>query len=108
MNNQIGAVCQRMTTREITSVFKEMYDADVSPALISKITDAVIDRVVEWQNRPLDAIYPIVYLDCIVLKVRQDSRVISKAVFTALGINLDGQKELPVCGWPKMKVQSSG
>ena len=51
--------------------------------------------VVEWQNRPLDAIYPIVYLDCIVLKVRQDSRVISKAVFLALGINLDGQKELP-------------
>ena len=96
MNNQILALYARgMTTREITSVFKEMYDADVSPALISKITDAVIDQVVEWQNRPLDAIYPIVYLDCIVLKVRQDSRVISKAVFLALGINLDGQKELP-------------
>ena len=84
-----------MTTREITSVFKEMYDADVSPALISKVTDAVIDQVVEWQNRPLDAIYPIVYLECIVLKVRQDSRVINRAVFLALGINLDGQKELP-------------
>ncbi len=65
------------------------------PALISKVTDAVIDQVVEWQNRPLDVIYPIVYLDCIVLKVRQDSRVINKAVFLALGINLDGQKELP-------------
>ncbi|GCJ35817.1 transposase [Escherichia coli] len=51
--------------------------------------------MVEWQNRPLDAIYPIVYLDCIVLKVRQDSRVINKAVFLALGINLDGQKERP-------------
>ena len=96
MNNQILALYARgMTTREITSVFKEMYDADVSPALISKVTDAVIDQVVEWQNRPLDAIYPIVYLDCIVLKVRQDSRVISKAVFLALGVNLDGQKELP-------------
>ncbi|EDH4417220.1 IS256 family transposase [Salmonella enterica subsp. enterica serovar Schwarzengrund] len=96
MDNQILALYARgMTTREITSVFKEMYDADVSPALISKVTDAVIDQVVEWQNRPLDAIYPIVYLDCIVLKVRQDSRVINKAVFQALGINLDGQKELP-------------
>lgn len=51
--------------------------------------------MVEWQNRPLDAIYPIVYLDCIVLKVREDSRVINKAVFLALGINLDGQKERP-------------
>ena len=96
MDNQILALYARgMTTHEITSVFKEMYDADVSPALISKVTDAVIDQVVEWQNRPLDAIYPIVYLDCIVLKVRQDSRVINKAVFLALGINLDGQKELP-------------
>lgn len=71
-----------------------MYDADVSPALISKVTDAVIDQVVEWQNRPLDTVYPIVYLDCIVLKVRLYSRVINKSVFLALGINIEGQKEL--------------
>lgn len=71
-----------------------MYDADVSPALISKVIDAVIDQVVEWQNRPLDAVYPIVYLDCIVLKVRLYSRVINKSVFLALGINIEGQKEL--------------
>lgn len=57
-------------------------------------TDAVMEQVVEWQNRPLDAVYPIVYLDCIVLKVRQDSRVINKSVFLALGINIEGQKEL--------------
>lgn len=56
--------------------------------------DAVIEQVTEWQNRPLDAVYPIVYLDCIVLKVRQDSRVINKSVFLALGINIEGQKEL--------------
>ncbi len=81
MDNQILALyARRTTTREITSVFKEMYDADVSPALISKVTDAVIDQVVEWQNHPLDAIYPIVYLDhC--PEVRQDRRVINKAVF---------------------------
>ncbi|HFU3758357.1 TPA: IS256 family transposase [Escherichia coli] len=60
----------------------------------AQVTDAVMEQVVEWQNRPLDAVYPIVYLDCIVLKVRQDSRVINKSVFLALGINIEGQKEL--------------
>ncbi len=83
-----------MTTREIVATFKELYDADVSPALISKVTDAVMEQGVEWQNRPLDSLYPIVYLDCIVIKVRQDSRVINKSVFLALGINTEGQKEL--------------
>lgn len=80
---------------EIAAAFKELYDADVSPALVSKVTDAVMEQVVEWQNRPLDAVCPIVYLDCIVLKVRQDSRVINKSVFLALGINIEGQKALP-------------
>ncbi len=83
-----------LSTRDIADTFKELYDADVSPALISKITDAVIDKVIEWQARPLDAIYPIVYLDCIVLKIRQDKRVINKSVYLALGVNLEGQKEL--------------
>ena len=54
----------------------------------------MMEQVVEWQNRPLDAVYPIVYFDCIVLKVRQNSRVINKSVFLALGINIEGQKEL--------------
>ncbi|EAC1962806.1 IS256 family transposase [Escherichia coli] len=95
MDNQILSLYAKgMTTREIATAFKELYDADVSPALISKVTDAVMEQVVEWQNRPLDAVYPIVYLDCIVLKVRLYSRVINKAVFLTLGINLDGQKEL--------------
>ncbi|KEM43247.1 transposase, Mutator family protein [Escherichia coli 6-319-05_S4_C2] len=95
MDNQILSLYAKgMTTREIATAFKELYDADVSPALISKVTDAVMEQVVEWQNRPLDAVYPIVYLDCIVLKVRQDSRVINKSVFLALGINIEGQKEL--------------
>ncbi|ESS99826.1 IS256-like element IS1414 family transposase [Escherichia coli] len=95
MDNQILSLYAKgMTTREIAAAFKELYDADVSPALISKVTDAVMEQIVEWQNRPLDAVYPIVYLDCIVLKVRQDSRVINKSVFLALGINIEGQKEL--------------
>ncbi|MBD1584995.1 IS256 family transposase, partial [Pseudoalteromonas sp. S16_S37] len=83
-----------MTTREIVSTFKEMYDADVSPTLISRVTDAVIAQVVEWQARPLDAVYPIVYLDCLVVKVRQDKQVINKAIYLALGVNIEGHKEL--------------
>lgn len=83
-----------MTTREIVETFKEMYDADVSPALISKVTDAVIDEVVQWQNRPLEPVYPIVYLDCIVVKVRHNKQVINKAIHLALGITLEGHKEL--------------
>ena len=83
-----------LSTREIADTLKDLYDADVSPQLISNITDAVIEKVVEWQSRPLDAIYPIVYLDCIVLKIRQDKRVINKSVYLALGVNLEGQKEL--------------
>jgi putative transposase len=54
-----------------------MYGAEVSAGLVSKVTNAVIDQVIEWQNRPLDAVYPIVYLDCIVVKIRQDKRVIN-------------------------------
>ena len=83
-----------MTTREIVATFKELYGADVSATLISRITDSVIEQVVEWQSRPLDSVYPIVYLDCIVLKIRQDKRVINKAVYLALGVNMEGHKEL--------------
>jgi putative transposase len=61
---------------------------------ISRVTNAVIDKVVEWQSRLLDPIYPIIYLDCLVVKIRQDKRVINKSIFSALGIHVEGQKEL--------------
>ena len=83
-----------MTTREIVACFEEMYGADVSASLISKVTDAVIERVIEWQSRPLEPVYAIVYLDCLVVKIRQDKQVINKAVYLALGVNLEGHKEL--------------
>ncbi len=82
-----------MSTREIVAAFKDAYGANVSAALISKVTDAVIDPVEQWQRRPLDEIYPIVYLDGLVVKVRRDKRVIKKTIYIALGINLDGHKE---------------
>ena len=85
---------QGMTTREIVTTVKEMYGADVSATLISKVTDAVIEQVIEWPSRPLDAVYPIIYLDCIVVKIRQDKKVINKAIYLALGVNMEGHKEL--------------
>ncbi len=83
-----------MTVREIQGHLEEMYSAEVSPALISSVTDAVIEEVKTWQARPLDGVYPIVYLDCIHVKVRDAGAVRVKAVYLALGINLAGEKEL--------------
>ncbi|MBD2785478.1 IS256 family transposase [Xenorhabdus sp. 3] len=95
MDDQILALYARgMTNRDIADTFKELYDADVSPSLIAKVTDAVKAEVIEWQSRPLDSLYPIVYLDCLVVKVRQNNQIINKSVFIALGINTEGHKEL--------------
>lgn len=71
-----------------------MYGADVSPTLVSRVTEQVMETLVEWQHRPLSSLYPILYLDCLVLKIRNDGRVINKSVYLALGVNLDGHKEL--------------
>jgi len=83
-----------MSTREITATFQELYGVEVSASLISKVTNAVMEEVIQWQSRPLDAVYPIVYLDCIVVKIRQDKQVINKAIYLALGVNVEGHKEL--------------
>jgi len=83
-----------MTTRQIVDAFQEMYSAEVSATLVSKVTDAVIDQMAEWQSRPLDPLYPIVYLDCIVVKVRHNKQVINKSIYIALGIDLEGHKQL--------------
>ena len=90
----IALYARGMTTRDIQAHLEEMYGIDVSPTLVSHVTHAVQEEVALWQNRPLDEIYPIVYLDAIRVKVRQDGRVINKAVYLALGVNLDGIKEL--------------
>jgi len=83
-----------MTTREIQGHLEEMYQVEVSPTLISNVTDAVIEEVKAWQTRPLDAIYPIAYLDALVVKMRTEGRVENRAVYVAIGINLEGQKEV--------------
>lgn len=95
MDDQILTLYAKgLSTREIVETFKEMYDADVSPTLISRVTDKVLEQITQWQSRPLDAVYPIVYLDCIVIKIRDNLRVINKSIYLALGVNMDGKKDL--------------
>ena len=81
--------------KEAAKNIKTGQDRNDFRAMLTNITDAVLERVIEWQSRPLDALYPIVYLDCIVVKVRQDKHVINKSIHLAPGINMDGHKELP-------------
>lgn len=82
------------TTTEIVESIKDIYDIDISTSLVSRVTDNILDDITAWQNRPLSSLYPIVYLDCIVVKVRQDKQIINKAIYLALGVNLEGKKEL--------------
>ncbi|MFQ5486465.1 MAG: IS256 family transposase [Desulfobacterales bacterium] len=90
----ISMYARGMTVREIQGHLEEMYGTEVSPTLISSVTDAVMDEVKAWQMRPLDPLYPIVYMDCIHAKVRDNGIVRTKAVYLALGINMEGEKEL--------------
>jgi putative transposase len=90
----IAMYARGMSTRDIQASLQEMYGVEVSPVLISNVTDAVIDDVKAWQSRPLDSVYPIVYLDAIVMKVTENKRVINKAVYLALGVNTSGHKEI--------------
>jgi len=90
----IALYARGMTTREIQGHLKELYGTEVSPALISAVTDAVLEDVRAWQARPLEEVYPIVYLDAIHVKLRVSGHVQNQAVYLALAINLEGQKEL--------------
>ena len=83
-----------MTTREIQQHLTEMYGTEVSPTLISTVTDGVMDEIKQWQSRPLDAVYPVIYLDCIHAKVRDAGSVRAKAIYLAIGINMEGHKEV--------------
>jgi transposase-like protein len=83
-----------MSLSDIKQQIHELYEAEISESLISKITDGVMDEVRAWQNRPLESVYPIVYFDCLVVKVRHDKRIINKAIYVALGIDLSGKKDI--------------
>ena len=90
----ISMYARGMTTRDIQRHLEEIYGAGVSPSLISQVTDSISEEIMLWQNRPLDEVYPIVYLDAVRIKVRHDSRVINKAVCIAIAVNIDGIKEV--------------
>ncbi|MCH6259445.1 IS256 family transposase, partial [Puniceicoccaceae bacterium K14] len=83
-----------LTTREIQEHLQEMYKVEVSPMLISNATDAVSEELKTWQNRSLDAVYPIVYFDAIVVKIRHEGKVSNRAIYLALGVNMEGRKEV--------------
>lgn len=83
-----------VSTRDISSYIKEMYLMDVSAAQLSAITDKVIPAMQEWRSRPIDAVYPIVFMDCIHYKVKEDGRVVTRAVYNLLGIDIEGKKDL--------------
>jgi putative transposase len=90
----ISLYARGLSVREIQSHLEEMYGTEVSPTLISAVTDAVSEEVKLWQGRPLDALYPIIYLGCIHVKVRDSGAVRTKAVYLAIGVNMDGHKEV--------------
>lgn len=90
----ISLYARGMTTREIQGHLEEIYGLEVSPALISTVTEAVSEEVRLWQNRPLDEVYPIIYLDALRVKVRHEGRVINKAVYLVVGVNIHGSKEV--------------
>jgi putative transposase len=90
----ISMYARGMSTREIQGHLEEIYKVEVSPTLISNVTEAVMEEVKSWQSRPLDSVYPIVYLDALVVKIREMGHVRNKAIYVAIGVNMQGNKEV--------------
>jgi putative transposase len=96
-----------MSQRDIEDSLREIYGAEVPQTLISKITDKILPEVNEWQNRPLESVYPIVYFDGIMFKSRKDNQIINKCVYSILGIDMDGRKDVLGCWISEMRVRVS-
>jgi putative transposase len=92
--NVIALYAGGMSTRDIRKTLKRMYSVDVSPDLISRVTDGVVDELKEWQARPLDAVYPILYIDALVVKVRTSGVVTNRPAYLAVGVDVDGRKHV--------------
>jgi len=90
----IAMYAKGMSTRDIEDHMRDIYGIDVSAATVSKVTDKILPLIAEWQSRPLDRVYPIVFLDAIHFKVRKDNRIINKAAYSVMGINMDGIKDI--------------
>lgn len=90
----IALYARGLSTREIKGHLEEFYEVEVSPALISRVTDSVLKDLTAWQNRPLDPVWPIVYLDALMVRIKDGGTVERKAVYLALGVNMSGRKEV--------------
>jgi len=90
----IAMYAKGMSTRDIEDHLRDIYGIDISPALVSRITDKILPQMTEWQSRQLDAVYAVAFLDGIVFKVKKDAKVINKCVYSVLGITLEGKKEI--------------
>jgi putative transposase len=90
----VSMYARGMSTREISGHLEEIYGVEVSPTLISNVTEAVMEEVKNWQARPLEAVYPIVYLDALYVKIRDSGHVRNRAIYVAIGVNLKGNKEV--------------
>ena len=90
----ISMYARGMSTREIQGHLKEIYQIEVSPDFISSVTDSVMESVRDWQNRPLDEVYPVLYLDALMVKVKDQGHIVNKAVYLAIGITMEGHKEV--------------
>jgi transposase-like protein len=104
----ISLYARGLSVREVQGHLREMYQVEVSADLISRVTDAVLEEVTAWQSRPLDAVYPVVFLDALRVKIRQDGVVRNKAVYVALALTLSGEKEVLGCGSSRPKARGSG
>ncbi|WP_027352058.1 IS256 family transposase [Desulfotomaculum nigrificans] len=90
----IAMYAKGMSTRDIEDHMRDIYGIEVSAAMVSKVTDKILPMIAEWQARPLDRVYPVVFLDAIHFKVRKDNRIVNKAAYSVLAINMNGQKEI--------------
>ena len=90
----LGLYAAGMSQRDIAEQIKQLYDVEISPELVTKISDKIIPQLNEWQNRPLEAVYPFVFMDAIHYKIRENHQIITKAAYVVLGINMDGYKEI--------------
>ena len=108
-DDKILAIYSRgLSTRDISAHLAKIYGVEVGRDLISKVTDGVTDHVREWAKRPLQDIYPMVFLDCMIIKVREGGSVQRRALYLALGVTLDGTAMCSACGFKKPKARSSG
>jgi putative transposase len=97
-----------MSVREIRGHLEQLYQVEVSPATISAVTDAVLEEVTAWQQRPLERVYPVVIFDALRVKIRREGVVRNTAVYLAFGIDRDGQKDVLASGSNRSKARASG